>query len=106
MRTRWNTGVLRSVLLGAAVLACTGLGCARDRLSYDKYDLIQPRHMTQADVENLIGEPSSRAGNQWIYDRFDKSLNVVVTFDQAGMVARKQWVDPGRWDDSAGVPKN
>jgi hypothetical protein len=89
------------------LIACLALavgGCAKDRLSFDGYSSIQAHKSTRAEVEETLGKPSSQAGNQWIYSRFDKSLEVIITFDASGVVSRKMWVDPGTWDDSAKDP--
>ncbi len=90
--------------LAAACLVMWLGGCAKDRLTFEGYSSIQTHKTTRTEVEDSLGKPSSQAGNQWIYSRFDKGLEVIITFDGSGVVSRKMWVDPATWDDSAKTP--
>jgi hypothetical protein len=88
------------------LVACTG--CAtKDRLNKMSYSQIQPHASTQADVEALIGEPTSKFSDMWIYQRPDDHLTVMIDFDPKGQVTRKQWVDgvQGAWDDTNNTRK-
>jgi|CXWL01.1.fsa_nt_gi hypothetical protein len=90
------------VAVAASVLAVLS-GCASpDRLVKANYTQIQQNSSTQADVETLIGKPSSKLADMWIYQRPDDHLTVMIDFDAQGRVTRKQWVDgiDGAWDDT------
>jgi hypothetical protein len=87
-------------------LAITAMlvGCqTADKLVYDNYARIQPHLSTESDVAQIIGHPSNKLGERWMYDRPDRHLHVFVDFDESGRVERKQWIDAAgeTWEDSA-----
>lgn len=66
-------------------------GC--DKLTRAHFDMIEVGHAERYDVEKTIGDPSDQLDDQWHYERVDKHLNVMIHFDQAGKVNRKEWHD-------------
>ena len=92
---------------GFTVLALTGLfcvclcGCA-DKLTRERYEMIEVDVSSKVDVEYTLGEPTSRLSDQWHYERPDKHLNVFIHFNDQDVVARKQWIDATspEWDDT------
>ena len=85
-----------------AVLLFTGACRSPDRLSPDNYSRITQHASTQREVSALIGEPTNRLGERWLYERPQQHLFVFVDFDDQGRVLRKQWVDAttGQWEDT------
>ncbi len=98
-----------ATVLTVATTAFTMIsGCAKpDRLSRVNYTQIQQNASTQADVEALIGKPTSQLSDMWIYQRPDDHLTVMIDFDNGGRVTRKQWIDgvQGAWDDTNQKPR-
>jgi len=91
-------------LLAALVIGVGLHGCATpDKLTFENYSRLHERASSESEVEAAIGEPSSRLGSLWHYERPDKHLNVMIEFDNDGKIARKQWVDAMApvWDDSS-----
>ncbi len=88
----------------AAALAALLTGCQadQDRLVHDNYMQIRQDLSTQAEVQRIMGEPDRRLARQWLYERPEKHLIVLVDFDETGLVTRKQWIDAAGefWDDS------
>lgn len=76
------------------------VGC-RDLLVYENFNQIRQESSRQAEVERLIGKPTMTLGSEWMYER--EELTVLVSFDESGTVARKQWIDhsTGMWEDSS-----
>jgi hypothetical protein len=92
----------RTLLILAASLVLTG-GCnSPDRLTYDNFSRVQKDAHSQAEVSELLGEPTYRLTDIWIYERPSDHLVVKVEFDETGKVQRKEWVDgkTGQWDDT------
>lgn len=89
-------------VLTIAVLWIGACRSAPDRLTYDNYARVTPYQSTQGEVSSSLGEPTSRLGQQWIYERPQQHLYVFIDFDDQGRVTRKQWVDApsGKWDDT------
>lgn len=95
LRFRW---LLVAIVPGlAAVLP----GC-QDPLRHRNFDHIQVNASTQGEVARIIGEPSQKVENQWLYERPAKHLTALVDFDESGVVTRKQWIDGTNavWEDS------
>ena len=93
------------------VLGCAGLflgACqsAPDRFVHENFTMIRPQHSTQADVVALIGEPSHRLGDLWMYERPEKHLFAKIEFDESGHVVARDWIDgaEGVWEDSEDTP--
>ncbi|MFH0980608.1 MAG: hypothetical protein V2A79_03600 [Planctomycetota bacterium] len=93
--TRWMTGVI----LAAGTVAAVG-GC--DKLTRNHYEMIQQSVSTTDDVARTIGDPSDKLPGQWHYEREDKHLNVIIDFNDQGVVVRKQWIDAmaPEWEDT------
>jgi hypothetical protein len=95
---------LRSLLPIAAVagfgLILSG-GC--DRLTRSHFDMITTNVDAEMDVEKLLGPPNDKVQNQWVYERPEKHLHVLLDFNDNGVVTRKQWVDGSaeEWSDSS-----
>ena len=91
-------------LCSLALVAVFALsGCrSGDRLTYDNFNRVQKDGHTQADVNGILGEPTYRLTDIWIYERPEDHLVVKVEFDESGKVQRKEWVDgkTGQWDDT------
>jgi len=83
----------------AVVTGCQG---KQDKLAYDNFIRIQQHLSTQAEVVQVLGEPSHVLGTRWMYERPDKHLFALIDFDGAGRVTQKQWVDAPAavWEDS------
>ncbi|HNQ21755.1 MAG TPA: hypothetical protein PKK06_01530 [Phycisphaerae bacterium] len=88
------------LFLTACVLALAG--CAKDKLTRERFDMVQQHMTTQAQVADLLGEPTEQLGSQWFFERHDRGVTVLIDFDQEGQVARKQWIDANtrEWFDS------
>src|SRR5262245_5030407 len=85
--------------IGAVVIS----GCATpDRMTQANYSQIQQSVHTQADVETILGPPSNKLGDMWLYERPDQHVSVMIDFDKGGRVSRKQWVGgvEGSWHDT------
>ena len=84
-----------------ALLAVMLVGC-QDNLTHKRFSQIHQNASTPTEVTALIGEPSHKLGDTWYYERPDKHLTVIIDFDKAGSVSRKQWVDAmsATWDDT------
>lgn len=91
-----------TLVIFAAVLVPCACRSAPDRLTYDNYSRIAQQGSTPSEVAALLGEPTNRLGQQWMYERPKQHLFVFVDFDDSGRVSRKQWVDAttGSWDDT------
>jgi hypothetical protein len=89
-------------LLIAAGLSVVITGCSSDPLAYDNFRQIRVDASRQWEVEEIIGEPSQKLGDQWLYERPSKHLTALIEFNDDGVVTRKQWIDAmsGVWDDS------
>ena len=96
-----------AIVLGT-LPAVVFIGCSTpDRMVQANYSQIQQNVHTQADVEALIGPPSNKLGDMWLYERPDQHVTVMIDFDKSGRVTRKQWVGglEGTWHDTKEVPK-
>lgn len=91
-------------LCGLVMLAALAFpGCSnRDSLTYENFTRVQKNAHTEADVNGILGEPSYRLNDIWIYERPSDHLVVKVEFDESGRVQRKEWVDgkTGQWEDT------
>ncbi len=85
-------------LIVALILSMTGC----DSLTRDRFELINVQTSTNVDVRYTLGEPSNRQDGTWHYERPTRHLNVIIDFDNEGVVARKQWIEAntGEWLDS------
>jgi hypothetical protein len=84
----------RSLILTAlagGVLLTVLTGC--DQLSRKRFDMITVNVDQQYDVKKLIGPPDDKLDDQWVYERPEKHVHVLIDFDDSGRVVRKQWVD-------------
>lgn len=95
---RWSL----SVALGCAALVVAPGCSSRDKLTEQNFRQIRVNVSTETEVQNLIGEPSSKLPGLWMYQRPDKHLTAMVDFDDAGKVVRVQWIDAlgEKWEDS------
>lgn len=78
-------------------------GCASPvELTRSGFDRIRVDATTQAEVQDLIGKPDSELSGLWLYHRPDAHLEVMIDFDDQGLVTRKQWIDGlgNDWHDS------
>ncbi|MEE9295230.1 MAG: hypothetical protein V3W34_09770 [Phycisphaerae bacterium] len=87
-------------MIVAAMALTTLTGC--DPLTRDRFQMIDVRTSTDVDVRYTLGQPTLRRNDQWHYQRPDRHLNVIIDFDTAGVVTRKQWIDAatGEWLDT------
>lgn len=88
-------------VLSVAFFALTFSGCA-DPLKYENFSQIREDATMDWEVQKLIGDPSQKLDNQWLYERPDKHLTALVDFNRDGRVVRKQWIDAMNnvWEDS------
>ena len=93
--------ITRFMLAGAVAMLAAGCA-APDRLAHANYDRIQQHASSQSEVSDLIGEPSNKLGDTWLYERPDKHLTVMIDFDKGGKVERKQWIGGlgETWEDT------
>ncbi len=93
---------LAPIAITFTLLLVCGCRSTPDRLTYDNYSRVAQHSSTQTEVSALLGEPTNRLGEQWIYERPKQHLFVFVDFDDQGRVSRKQWIDApsGTWDDT------
>ncbi len=99
--TRYHLGFMIIVVGVSSVL----VGC-QDKLTHARFSRIQLGYTTPSEVVALIGDPDDELDQEWIYERPNKSLTVVVDFDDAKHVSRTQWIDgeAAMWEDSAESP--
>ncbi len=89
---------------GLAVVVIAGLalttGC--DPLTRDRFEMISVDMSNQEDVRRTIGKPTYVREQEWHYERPTRHLNVLVSFDEQGVVTRKQWIDAenNEWIDT------
>ncbi len=83
------------------VAAVLMTGC--DSLTRDRFEMIVVEVSERVDVERTLGPPTIRSTEQWHYERPERHLNVLIDFDESGVVLRKQWIDAtsGEWSDTA-----
>jgi hypothetical protein len=87
------------------MLAVSGVlflgGCA-DKLTRSRFEMIEVHVSDKDDVARTLGDPSRQLDDQWHYERVDKHLNVIIEFDDGGVVIRKQWIDAmaEEWEDT------
>ncbi|MBU0719397.1 MAG: hypothetical protein KJ749_14210 [Planctomycetes bacterium] len=84
-----------------AFLAVMLVGC-QDKLTHERFSQIQQNASTSTEVTALLGEPSHKLGESWYYERPEKHVTVIIDFDKAGSVSRKQWIDAmsAQWEDT------
>jgi len=101
-----KTPKLVSAVLFMAITALPGCSTP-DRMVQANYSQIQQNVHTQTDVEALIGPPSNKLGDMWLYERPDQHVTVMIDFGPDGRVTRKQWVGglEGAWHDTKEAPK-
>lgn len=94
------------LMLGFAALFVSACQTAPDKFVHQNFSMILPQHSTQADVIALIGEPSHKVGDLWMYERPGKHLFAKIEFDENGNVVEKDWIDgvTGEWEDSDDTP--
>lgn len=80
--------------VGFGVLAVALSGCAQ-KLTRERFDMISIGHAERFDVEHTLGEPDYSLDDYWHYEDVDRHLNVMIHFDDAGKVWRKEWHDVG-----------
>ena len=97
--TYWRKQGPAAVATVAILLALAG---CQDKLAHERFSQIQVHGSTRGEVTALIGEPDDDLGDQWLYQRPDKHLTVLVDFDERGLVSRKQWIDADAelWEDT------
>jgi outer membrane protein assembly factor BamE (lipoprotein component of BamABCDE complex) len=85
--------------MGSVFLVAT-TGC--DTLTYNRFDTIEVGVSQKVDVQKTLGTPSYTLKDEWHYERSDRHLNVLIHFNVADTVTRKQWVDgmAGKWIDT------
>ncbi len=90
----------RFLIAGFLTLSLALAGC--DRLTRDRFDLLQVNTSNMTDVQKTLGDPTYRRDREWHYERASQHLNVLVEFDDQGQLTRKQWIDAvqGDWSDS------
>lgn len=84
--------------LGLALLA--GTGC--ENLTRSRFEMVSVNVSTREDVRHTLGPPSYVMDGRWQFERPERHINVLIDFDERGVVTRKQWIDAntGEWADS------
>jgi len=86
-----------------AILAVTGCGTSGKEFNEVLYDSLQNGHTTREEVESMFGHPFKKGvqnGKEiWVYEHNkyrligkDTSKDLVVTFDDAGVVETHQFM--------------
>lgn len=76
----------------AALSIGTIAGCAENKLTRNRYDLIRVGSSTKDEVKAALGDQYLiDRGKEWEYDNEAKHLSVWFEFDENGVVSRKQW---------------
>lgn len=101
---------MRNVILAVASLAALAalVGC-QQKFTRERFDMIKPAVDTRADVEQILGEPKTVAGDMWYYEDIDRYIAAKFVFDDRGRVVRKEWNDAKKgesvvYDESGEVP--
>lgn len=83
--------------LGLALAVLTG--CQR-QFTKERFDMIRIGVDDREDVRHIIGEPTADLADQWLYDDLDHHQSARLSFDEAGRVCGKEWMDSltGEWE--------
>ena len=95
---------MRRVQFGLLFLTGVVLaGCAENKMTRQRFDMIKEGVSSQDEVRQTLGEPYARVGNQWDFEDEHKNLHATVHFDGRGVVTRKEWMDgkSGEWSGAA-----
>ncbi len=79
--------------LAAALVATLG-GCGGPGLSREEFDAVyvgQPAW----EVQKMLGDPTLREGNRWVYVRDEPYARAEIAFAQ-GNVSEKEWIEPAQ----------
>jgi hypothetical protein len=84
--------------LGKLILAAFGLavflGCAEEKLTFDRWQTIHDGQSPEA-VTQCLGDPWHKLSDRWIYEDTDRHISARVYFNEDGTkVICKQWYDP------------
>ena len=101
--TRPNTTPRRCKLANLALTVAVMLvaaGC--ETLTRSRFEMISVNASTRDDVRQTLGPPSHELGERWQFERPERHLNVLIDFNENGVVTRKQWIDAntGEWTDT------
>lgn len=99
-----NLRVTTLLLAGIGFLLTTGCASKVTRMNYDT---IKVGASTKLEVENTLGKTyTARGDNEWQYEEEDRHLDVVIHFDEAGKVCKKEWIDArtGEWSTDPEEP--
>ena len=75
------------------------VGCSK--VTRQNYDMLKVGASTKLEVESSLGKTyTARGDDQWEYEEENRDLSVMIQFDQAGKVSRKEWIDAKHnvWD--------
>ncbi|HUN81257.1 MAG TPA: hypothetical protein VMV81_07070 [Phycisphaerae bacterium] len=92
------------IQFGLFVVLAGGLaGCAENKMTRQRFDMIKEGTSNQDEVRQTLGDPHAKMGNQWEYEDEHKNLHATVHFDDRGVVMRKEWMDgkTGEWSGAA-----
>ena len=79
-----------AALLGFALFVF--VGCSK--VTRQNYEMLKVGASTKLEVENTLGKTyTARGDDQWEYEEEDRDLSVMIHFDQAGKVSKKEWID-------------
>jgi len=83
-------GLLAVLAATAGLMALTGC----DKLTRKHFDMLQVGSSDRMEVEKTIGDDRHPGFDDlWHYERIDKHMNVLIHFDDKGVVSRKEWHD-------------
>ena len=88
--------------VGLLGLLCLTVSTGCDPLTRNRFDMIKVDVAGEGDVRGTIGEPTRVLPGHWHYERPERHLNVLIDFNDQGVVSRKQWIDAvgNEWFDS------
>ncbi len=103
MKTRTMWAMFAAVLFVGAISGC------ESKLTRQNFDMIQLGSSTKLEVKNTLGENHliRQDSEQFEWEDEDRSLTVLIDFDERGHVSRKQWIDAESnvWDDTKPDPE-
>ena len=88
--------------VGLLGLLCLTVSTGCDPLTRNRFDMMKVDVADEADVRATIGEPTLVLPGQWHFERPERHLNVLIDFNDQGVVSRKQWINTlsNEWFDS------
>ena len=85
----WIAGCMLAVLAG----------CAQNKFTPERWEMVKEIVDTKEDVEQILGKPETRMDDMWYYQDLDKHYTAQIHFDGEGRVISKEWQDAntGEW---------